>query len=92
MPRPDMAQFFFKNHIQSLTQPQQMLRRRSAAKILIKIFRIDARIPIPIGTHTGHRIARRRGLIGEKHKGNTGRGHQAFLTGCDHEIDAPFIH
>ena len=81
MPRPDISQFFFKNHIQSLPQPQQMLCWRSAAEILIKIVGIDSRVPVPIGTHPRHRIARCGGLFGEKHKGNAWRSHQTFLTG-----------
>ena len=69
-----------------------MLRGCRAAEILIKIFGVDACVPVPIGTDPRHRIARRSSLIREKYKGNTGRGHQAFLAGCDHEIDAPFVH
>ena len=92
MARPNGLQpFFMQDHVQSHTQPIEVMGRRSAVEIFVKFGRIHTWPPIPIGRHTIGPFPRLIRFFREINKPNPGRGHQTLLAACDHHIHTPCV-
>ena len=92
MALPDLLDPLLMDDIEGGAQAVEVMRRRRAAVVLIKLLRMGARRPVPIAAHAGQTRTGFLGPIVEKDEGHARRHHQPLLRSGDHDIDAPSVH